>query len=592
MKAAAAGAKGKPSSTKQVIIEELKKTLQKNILKLNDLFKQWDVDGNGLVSRKEWASAMPHIGVTTTTDMINALFDEMDEDGSGSISYIELRSKLSGKKPAASPPVPQPPKVAPPAAARPPQVASPKSNLAPRTSKGSPAAAYTNGVLGEQAGTSDARTASPRAVQLREQVQREKEQELQVLGLSPDGYLAQASGRGPRGDGGRSPSVLEAVLRSELQEEGDGERKLWETTREDATVRADELERRRAEELTKLESLEAERCVQREEAAAKDRIAATLQAQHRGNKDRAAVAAKAPRREWRSQRFYTHTFDTSVPAAAQWQIWVEEHETLELLSVEGDGRLLLSVVEDGEEVTAGGVVYDSASVAFLRLGKKKQPATPAAQKRPLWAAPGEFEYSFTLEAPPKAEDGQAKMTVKFRKEALWCSGDLVSEPPPKKSLEYLDVSKKTIVRKPRVAEEEAAEEEAEPEPEVVQDRSETVVKELAKRLNLKVVELYPPPSTPSWYKLFTHMDYDRSGNIGFPEFVGMVRRELLMTTRDVTDGQLMQVWNVLDADSSGLISYDEFAAFMKLGEAVAAKPQFGRMLSWGSTRNIEAMDRR
>ena len=85
-------------STESLIMEELIKTLKKNALKLGDLFKKWDEDGDGEVNRKEWHKAIPLIGISTSKDHIDRLFDYFDQDGSGAINYDELRAALKNKR--------------------------------------------------------------------------------------------------------------------------------------------------------------------------------------------------------------------------------------------------------------------------------------------------------------------------------------------------------------------------------------------------------------------------------------------------------------------------------------------------------------
>ena len=61
-----------------------------------DLFREWDADGDGQVSKKEFRKAMPLLGVDFPKDVIDGLFDEFDVDGGGSIGYAELKKMLAG----------------------------------------------------------------------------------------------------------------------------------------------------------------------------------------------------------------------------------------------------------------------------------------------------------------------------------------------------------------------------------------------------------------------------------------------------------------------------------------------------------------
>mgnify|MGYP001260348362 CR=1 FL=1 len=89
---AAAAEKPKPAgptkkkSTDDLIQEQLRDTLKKKIIKLADLFQQWDADGDGEVSLKEWRLAMPAIGIQTDKKHIDKLFEQFDLDGGGTRS--------------------------------------------------------------------------------------------------------------------------------------------------------------------------------------------------------------------------------------------------------------------------------------------------------------------------------------------------------------------------------------------------------------------------------------------------------------------------------------------------------------------------
>ena len=81
----------KKKSTDDLIQEQLRDTLKKKIIKLADLFQQWDTDGDGEVSLKEWRLAMPAIGIQTDKKHIDKLFTQFDLDGGGTINLEELK---------------------------------------------------------------------------------------------------------------------------------------------------------------------------------------------------------------------------------------------------------------------------------------------------------------------------------------------------------------------------------------------------------------------------------------------------------------------------------------------------------------------
>jgi len=60
-----------------------------------DLFKKWDRDGDGSISKVEFRKAMPMLGITGHTQAeVDALFESFDPDGSGEITFRELYKML------------------------------------------------------------------------------------------------------------------------------------------------------------------------------------------------------------------------------------------------------------------------------------------------------------------------------------------------------------------------------------------------------------------------------------------------------------------------------------------------------------------
>lgn len=62
-----------------------------------DLFKVWDKNGGGSVSRKEFRSWWPSIGYNAPMEDLNDLFDEFDVDGSGEIDTEEFTTAFKQK---------------------------------------------------------------------------------------------------------------------------------------------------------------------------------------------------------------------------------------------------------------------------------------------------------------------------------------------------------------------------------------------------------------------------------------------------------------------------------------------------------------
>ena len=82
--------------------------LKKNSARVLDLFRSWDADGDGQVSRAEFHKAMPALGLEVPKKYIDDLFTEWDADGGGSLGYNELSKILRAggtRKTAAAPAV-------------------------------------------------------------------------------------------------------------------------------------------------------------------------------------------------------------------------------------------------------------------------------------------------------------------------------------------------------------------------------------------------------------------------------------------------------------------------------------------------------
>lgn len=63
-------------------------------MRVLDLFRAWDEDGNGLISRSEFIKGMAPLGIIVAPEDSGSLFDDFDEDGSGQIEYHELNRML------------------------------------------------------------------------------------------------------------------------------------------------------------------------------------------------------------------------------------------------------------------------------------------------------------------------------------------------------------------------------------------------------------------------------------------------------------------------------------------------------------------
>ena len=83
---------------------QLRDALVKNAGRVIDLFREWDTDGDGEVSRKEFHKAMKQLGLEVPKKDIDELFDSWDPDGSGTLDFKELQKVLRPPPGAARPP--------------------------------------------------------------------------------------------------------------------------------------------------------------------------------------------------------------------------------------------------------------------------------------------------------------------------------------------------------------------------------------------------------------------------------------------------------------------------------------------------------
>ena len=64
--------------------------------KLVDLFREWDSDGGGTISKTELTKGLKKLGIDATDESLMSLFDAWDVDKSGELDYKELSKALKG----------------------------------------------------------------------------------------------------------------------------------------------------------------------------------------------------------------------------------------------------------------------------------------------------------------------------------------------------------------------------------------------------------------------------------------------------------------------------------------------------------------
>ena len=77
--------------------EQLLDILQEHGVKLIDLFREWDDDGNGALDKKELRQAVAALGYDAPRKDVDSFFDIIDADHSGWIEFEELKKALSEK---------------------------------------------------------------------------------------------------------------------------------------------------------------------------------------------------------------------------------------------------------------------------------------------------------------------------------------------------------------------------------------------------------------------------------------------------------------------------------------------------------------
>ena len=84
----------KSSATVQ---EQLKGILRVNAARVIDLFHEWDDDGNGVISKREFRQGLRLFGIDAPAPDLDELFDSFDADAGGTIEFRELDRALRGE---------------------------------------------------------------------------------------------------------------------------------------------------------------------------------------------------------------------------------------------------------------------------------------------------------------------------------------------------------------------------------------------------------------------------------------------------------------------------------------------------------------
>ena len=76
------------------VVARLREALARVGTRVVDVFKQWDYNGDGQISREEFNMAMPLLGVRASPAELEQLFAIFDPDRSGTVDYRELNAQL------------------------------------------------------------------------------------------------------------------------------------------------------------------------------------------------------------------------------------------------------------------------------------------------------------------------------------------------------------------------------------------------------------------------------------------------------------------------------------------------------------------
>jgi protein phosphatase len=76
------------------IIEKLRVLLTSSPKSLQDIFNEFDEDGNGYISAVEFRNAIRKLGVALSSRDIDALLAKIDTNQDGRIDYVEFMSKF------------------------------------------------------------------------------------------------------------------------------------------------------------------------------------------------------------------------------------------------------------------------------------------------------------------------------------------------------------------------------------------------------------------------------------------------------------------------------------------------------------------
>lgn len=79
----------------EAIAGRLRTIMQKRSAKVLTFFREWDADGSGTVTLKEFRRGIGHLGITASRERINKEFASFDLNGSGELELWSSRRRCS-----------------------------------------------------------------------------------------------------------------------------------------------------------------------------------------------------------------------------------------------------------------------------------------------------------------------------------------------------------------------------------------------------------------------------------------------------------------------------------------------------------------
>ena len=545
-----------------VLVQRLTEALALQMARVIDLFREWDDDGNGLVSKVEFRRALPMLGLKVDRMIAEQLFDSFDEDRSGEISYDELQSKLrSAMMARAGIELDDALK----AGAMGEIVLESKNKIALRTGPAeniSAALGQTQIVTGEGA--------PPVVDQLRDALQKNLARVIDLFREWDDDGNGEVSKHEFRlalpmlGLGGVDKAMADELFDT-FDRDGSGSVEYCEISRS--------LRPKPTGFLPKVKSApqmifgggeEEYKVALAAQDAAKKRLvkmqkellrAASTAALQQTKEDKLRVGRETRLATDAMMALDQKKMLAATPPASETevrQLAAIFHKTLQtMFPGPAEQRLWYKLFVQMDEDKSGRITYNELSKMVRHYLAISRTDMPEMKLRALWRSLDEDasgyisagEFGRFMKKGNENLTGAPNITSRQRLIAK----RLVDSAAYKAELGALgigrDVSHRTFDVPAASLDEVAA---------------------LAEQMTTKMVSLYPGQAR-AWVKLFKYIDADSSGQIDYREFTKMCRDHLALSPKTLSEAKLQAVWKAVEEDASGHISLGAFGRFMKKG---------------------------